>query len=458
MHTEHVHIGESIADLRAELADLRAELAHMRQEYAHQRESMREMSMVARVGGWSLDLGTAELTWTEGTYHIHELDPTTRPDLAGGINFYAEAGRPQLVAALERATSEGTSFDLQLPFITATGRHRWVRSIGHAEQQNGKSVRLYGVFQDITEIKQAEILLAQSARTYQLLSERLALAAGAAHFGVWDWDVETGEVQWDDIVYDIYGLPRQHSMTMERWQEFVHPDDLAHVQDVFGILQEQRTAQHMDFRIVRPDGEVRYIHAAQNVVLDAAGAVTRVVGVNLDVTAEKLLEVERARRADLDSLTEVLNHRAFRAAALARLSASTSGHTALIFFDLDAFKILNDAHGHLVGDAALVAFAQVLRTAFPAGATIGRLGGDEFAVLVAGLDNHDEQALMARYLVELAAANAAAELSSQLIASYGVAWSAARDAEVDLEALLRTADINMYRHKRSRIIKLTQSP
>ena len=430
-------------------AELQAQLEQVRKTLADQTEAMREMSMVARGGGWSLDLETQNLSWTEGTYHIHELDPATKPDLAGGINFYAEEGRPALTAALERAMSHGESYDLQLPFITATGRHLWVRSIGHAERRDGRTVRLYGVFQDITEAKESELALIRSAQTYRLLNERLALAADAAHFGVWDWHVESGNIEWDDTMFEIYGLPKDLPVTLAVWQNAVHPDDLPNAMAKLQVVAERHEAQSADFRIYWPDGTLRHIHAAENAVLDEAGVVTRIVGINIDVTAEKMSEELRLRLAELDSLTEVLNHRAFREAATSRLLGFAQGYAALIFFDLDAFKNLNDHLGHLRGDEALVAFADVLRASFPAESLIGRVGGDEFVVLVLGVPSQDEELLLARYVEVLAEANEAVAEGNQVAASYGVAWWDVADGPVDLEAMITVADAAMYQQKRS---------
>ena len=128
-------------------------------------ELLREMSRVAKVGGWNLDLKTNKLTWTEETYRIHEVEPHFQPQLEDGINYYASDARPILKEAIERAMTVGDSFDLELPFITARDNHLWVRSIGKTDRVNGQIVRLYGIFQDITERKATErqLLLTQFA-------------------------------------------------------------------------------------------------------------------------------------------------------------------------------------------------------------------------------------------------------------------------------------------------------
>ena len=111
---------------------------------------------VAKIGGWHLDLETRELFWTQETYAIHEVEPGYLPSINTAYSFYAPEARPVLQSALERAIETGQSWDLKLPFITAKGRHIWVRAQGELEYEQGNPVRLVGAFQDITEEKQRE--------------------------------------------------------------------------------------------------------------------------------------------------------------------------------------------------------------------------------------------------------------------------------------------------------------
>ena len=124
--------------------------------------ALREMSRVAKVGAWSLDLTTKKLTWTEEIYRIREVDPNYQPQLEDGIDAYPPEARPILRESIKSAVNQGSSYDLELPFITAKGHHLWVRTIGNAERVGGLTTRLYGVFQDITEHKKAEEALKRS--------------------------------------------------------------------------------------------------------------------------------------------------------------------------------------------------------------------------------------------------------------------------------------------------------
>jgi diguanylate cyclase (GGDEF)-like protein/PAS domain S-box-containing protein len=116
-------------------------------------EMLRRTGELANIGGWEIDLATMRCEWTEQVFRIHELDAGPTPRLEEAMDHYPPEGRPLLLAAIEEAALEGTPWDLELPFITAKGRSRWVRIQGLAVCDDGKPVRLLGAFQDITEKK-----------------------------------------------------------------------------------------------------------------------------------------------------------------------------------------------------------------------------------------------------------------------------------------------------------------
>jgi PAS domain S-box-containing protein len=123
---------------------------------ARTRQLLDETGRLARVGGWELDLRTNKLSWTDAVYLIHELGPEFEPTLQSGIHFYAPEAVPLISAAVKSAIEEGTPFDLELPLITARQRRIWVRAVGQAYREDGTTVKVGGVFQDITARKLAE--------------------------------------------------------------------------------------------------------------------------------------------------------------------------------------------------------------------------------------------------------------------------------------------------------------
>ncbi len=116
-------------------------------------EMLRRTGELATIGGWELDLATMQVDWTDQVYRIHELEPGTMLRFEDATAFYEPSARPVIEAAIEAGMRDGTPWDLELPFVTAKGTPRWVRSQGVAAFDKGMPVRLLGAFQDITEKK-----------------------------------------------------------------------------------------------------------------------------------------------------------------------------------------------------------------------------------------------------------------------------------------------------------------
>ncbi len=110
-----------------------------------------EVGRMAGIGYWELDLKTMAPTWSKGTYDLHELDYIYRPDLTTAINFFAKDARITVLKAINEAIYEGVPFDMTQPLITAKGRKKWVRIIGKPVVENGKTVQLFGLFQDVNK-------------------------------------------------------------------------------------------------------------------------------------------------------------------------------------------------------------------------------------------------------------------------------------------------------------------
>jgi diguanylate cyclase (GGDEF)-like protein/PAS domain S-box-containing protein len=116
-------------------------------------QMLRRTGQLANIGGWELDLATMQLDWTEQVFLIHELDLWMALRLEETIDFFAPEGRSAMLSAIEAGARDGTPWDLELPFVTARGNARWVRTQGVAVCEDGRPVRLLGAFQDITEKK-----------------------------------------------------------------------------------------------------------------------------------------------------------------------------------------------------------------------------------------------------------------------------------------------------------------
>ena len=230
--------------------------------------------------------------------------------------------------------------------------------------------------------------------------------------------------------------------------DLVHPDDLPRVSEVLErVLAEGGTAAHVELRVRHRDGSYLWVDASLTNLLDEP-SVGAIVTNFRDISEHKSLEDELAHQAFHDSLTGLAN----RALLLdrvehARETARSRGGSplALLFLDLDDFKTVNDALGHAAGDTILRATAGRIATVLRPGDTASRLGGDEFAVLLEQLSDPVEAYDVGARLLE--AVCTPLDVDGTLIAVNASLGIVVSDGDEDANALLRNADLAMYRAK-----------
>ncbi len=183
----------------------------------------------------------------------------------------------------------GETEEREWTFVRKDGSRLIVRVFINAiYDANGKITGFLGIGYDITRRKESETKLL-------LLTERLSLATSVAAVGVWEWDVAKGLMTWDDTMSQIYGFKLMPENPYEQWSRTVFPEDLPLAEGALQKVMDLKTRATVDFRIRRPDGTIRYLAAAEGAVLDENGNVTKIIGVNIDVTDRKKTEEELKR-------------------------------------------------------------------------------------------------------------------------------------------------------------------
>ncbi|UYN99088.1 MAG: EAL domain-containing protein [Devosia sp.] len=300
------------------------------------------------------------------------------------------------------------------------------------------------------------------------LTRRLNLAIDVSKVGVWELDLVTDHLVWDDRMNELYGLPADGgARDYTHWRTALHPDDLAQAEIDFthGI----KTGHYQsEFRARHPDGSVRHVRAMGAVFADD-GQHPRILGVNWDVSNDVLLRDDlrlaklqaEARASDLeaarvsiehnalhDSLTGLPNRR-YLDEVLRRHAADGyhgSGSIALLHIDLDRFKQINDTLGHAAGDAMLIHASRILRANCRETDFVARIGGDEFLIVsTAGANNRRLELMAERIVREMRKPTLHEGHEIRFGVSIGVATRRASD--IDVRQLLVNADIALYRAK-----------
>ncbi|MGD0404854.1 MAG: EAL domain-containing protein [Candidatus Acidiferrales bacterium] len=178
-------------------------------------------------------------------------------------------------------SGERKSFSMEYSCNSPT-EERWFQLIVTPLRED-RQVGVVIMHLDITSRKQAE-------STHRILTERLSLATAVAKMGVWEWELASDNLTWDFTMFEIYGFAPIAPLPYKKWSSAVHPEDLPHVEATLQRVIDQKCQGSAAFRIITPTGAVRSLSAVEGVILDRRGNVSRVIGVNIDVTDRKEAE------------------------------------------------------------------------------------------------------------------------------------------------------------------------
>ena len=280
--------------------------------------------------------------------------------------------------------------------------------------------------------------------------ERYALAMRGANDGLWDWNLRTNNMYFSPRWKEMLGCQESDiEDSVEEWLARVHPEDRERLETTLRMHLEGQT-EHFEHehRMLHQDGTYRWVFSRGLAVRDHIGNVTRMAGSQTDITERKVA----------DGLTGLPNRMLFMerlAHALERVKRHKDSMFAVLFLDLDRFKVINDSLGYVVGDQLLNALARRLETSLRSSDTVARLGGtptmarlggDEFTILLDDIHNVSDATCVAERLQQqLAAPFTISGHEVFTTASMGIALSATGYDRP--EDILRDAETAMYRAK-----------
>nr|WP_314541441.1 EAL domain-containing protein [uncultured Massilia sp.] len=387
------------------------------------------LELLGRGAGEAIGLEASVPAW-----HFVGADGTPMPPHEFPANHVLRTGEPvrDLVVGLPASVPGGV---------------RWMLANAYPERHDGR-LRAIVCFTDCTELQCARLALQRS-------EERLALALRGSTDAPWDWDMVSGDTYYSPRWWELLGYaPGEHEADATTWIRMAHPDDQSRLTSFMAeLLAGGREHFGIEFRMRHRAGHDVPVLARGYVLRDGEGRALRMSGTTSDLTERKHAERRIYELAYFDHLTGLPNRR-FLTEELGKVlarAARAQQYGAVMFLDLDNFKLLNDTMGHDVGDILLRQVAARLRAALRESDHLARLGGDEFVVVLENLGTSKDDAIGETQLVSRRILDALGVpfdlVACQCSTSPSIGTTLFDGDRAGIDALLKQADLAMYRAK-----------
>ena len=457
---------------------------------AADRHRMAEALELSHVGLWAWDAVSGRVDLSEEMYRIHGLDPVSFDGrMSSRLALAHPDDRAAVESAVEQALRHAAPFAMEYRTVRPDGQVVWLYERASVETApDGTPVRMHGVCQDVTDRREAADSLRRQAVVLDML-QRITVAANEATdltdalhrcmleiCGQFDWPVG------HTVMIGPDGRPESHIWFLadrHRHSRVRHVVEAGH-RSGLGLTDEVAATWEPVWRADLPDAEwsdaawvasqagLRSGFAFPVTVEDRLLAVVEMFSTDrrepdqqlVDAAAHgaiqlgRVVERERSRdelahQAMHDSLTGLPNRSLF----MDRLSQAVRGlrpagdHLAVLFIDLDNFKLINDSLGHDIGDHVLKTVARRLLATMRSGDTAARFGGDEFVFLCERLPNDEAVGEVANHLLQALAEPIALEGTTTTVCTGSIGIAIADSPDIRPEHLIRDADAAMYRAK-----------
>ena len=381
---------------------------------------------------------------------LEEIHPDDRQTVIDGIGA--------------QRCGDGSPSVFQYRYKHRQGHWIWIECRGGCVKWDAKNrpLRVVGTDIDITARRNSE-------ETLERISRRLKLALEASRIGVFEADFDLGTAEWDAGMYRLYNVEHQGEVKIGGlWESMLHPEDMERVFRKVDHHVANLIPFSDEYRVILRDGTEHFIRSRTLPFIDTDGH-RKMIGANWDVTTDLALQrdlehakkLAEARNVELESakkhieyvalhdpLTGLPNRRYLeeKITAIEADCKATGLGVALLHFDLDRFKQINDTHGHHAGDVLLQHTAKVLKESVGRDEFVARLGGDEFIAIV-GFDGSLEplQAMSASIIEALRKPVNINGIECRSGTSIGIAYEMGRN--VDVRRLLVNADMALYQAK-----------
>ena len=408
--------------------------------------ALKEAQSVAHIGSWVFDHQARELIWSDEIFRILEIDSNVA---AASSDAFVARIHPEDRAEVKRVYRSSLvyqrPYEIRHRLLLPDGTTKYVHQRSEtAADAAGKPIRSLGTIQDVTLAVLQEMAYLESEERFRTIADY-----------TYDWEYWEGPAR--EILYISPSCQRVTGYSQAEFisdptltYQIIHPEDKhlfdKHLQEV-----ESQSGGQLNFRIIRKDGEVRWIAHGCRAVQTRDGLPRGRRVSNRDISDLKNAEELASRLAHFDTLTGLPNRRMLHDRLLHAI-AQARRHLrplAVMFMDLDRFKQINDTLGHDVGDQLLVEVGKRLTRCVRECDTVSRAGGDEFIIVLPEIGAVDDACQVAKkFIATLCQPMRIGQHDLEVTASIGIAVRLA-DGVDDAAEMMKKADIAMYAAKRA---------
>ena len=401
-------------------------------------ESLQTAQRIASLGSWRLDLKSDELTWSDEIYRIFEIEKT---DFAASYDAFLAIIHPDDRDLVNKAYADSlrarANYEVEHRLLMADGRIKYVQERGTTRFDiRGEPYYTVGTVQDVTERKLAEQRLHQWAAIFENTIEAVIITG-----------TDQRIVDVNRAFEQITGFSKQEAIGKRPNFRRSDRHDKAFYKRMWDSISEHGSWTGEIWNRNR-NGELSPEWLSVSSIYGSNGELVNYVGVFTDISALKRSEEKLEHLANHDPLTGLANRLLLNDrldSAIRRMQRETA-RLAVLFLDLDRFKIVNDTLGHAVGDELLQQVAARLQSCLRSSDTIGRLGGDEFLVII---ENYNDQSEVERLAEKLHNSLVAVFPinGKELFIGVSIGISLFPEDGTDASTLIRNADSALYRAK-----------